>query len=404
MDNDASVEVWTHYNDRLYRLHIKVLGKNYVDYIEKVKETETKANEIIADFNKLVLPTEYDKVKVAHDWIIKNVEYNYEALTVRWSWTDSHAYGPLVLNTAICGGYTLGLKYLLHKLGIESYYITGYVSPSAIAQNGYHAWNLVKLDGKYYHIDSTWDDQTKDGIKGIWKSYDYFLLSDNSIQEKKHLSDNQVHSADDGDYILKYIKNINNFASTLGDVATAINNQYQKNEYLPGTLSISIPKIATEENTVEEMKKLIQDNFLTKDGKRLTGVIERREFSTVYSYLFHYTDENKAVDPVLIKIGEAKEGQEEAIKAYENFYNPTVTSESGVDSQSEKNTSKEAETPSEVTVQPETPESKETPSEVTVQPETPESKETAQEPEMEVTPHLRKQKRHQKSQFSQKLL
>ena len=41
-----------------------------------------------------------------------------------------------------------------------------------------HAWNMVKLDGKYYHIDNTWNDgghiTNDEGISGT----QYFLRSD----------------------------------------------------------------------------------------------------------------------------------------------------------------------------------------------------------------------------------
>ena len=41
-------------------------------------------------------------------------------------------------------------QYLLKLLGIESVIVTG----NANAQS--HAWNLVRLDGEYYYMDTTW--------------------------------------------------------------------------------------------------------------------------------------------------------------------------------------------------------------------------------------------------------
>ena len=57
-------------------------------------------------------------------------------------------YGVFVNKKAVCAGYAKATQYLLNLCGIECVYVT----------SDTHAWNLVKLEGAYYHLDTTWGD------------------------------------------------------------------------------------------------------------------------------------------------------------------------------------------------------------------------------------------------------
>ncbi len=57
-------------------------------------------------------------------------------------------YGVFVNKKAVCAGYAKAMQYLLNRCGIECAYIMSQT----------HAWNLVKLEGDYYHLDATWGD------------------------------------------------------------------------------------------------------------------------------------------------------------------------------------------------------------------------------------------------------
>ena len=57
---------------------------------------------------------------------------------------------------AVCSGFADGLKNLCDCLGIESEYVQGYTKKSD-GKLAYHAWIRVKIDGKWYNADPTWD-------------------------------------------------------------------------------------------------------------------------------------------------------------------------------------------------------------------------------------------------------
>lgn len=119
--------------------------------------------------------TDYQKEKAIHDYLVMNCEYDIDGFNSNKIRAESfNAYGALCLGIAVCEGYAEAAQLLLTRSGVESMIITG-------ESRGYaHAWNLVRLDGQYYHLDITWDDTLQNsGNNGI--RYYYFNLDDKRI-------------------------------------------------------------------------------------------------------------------------------------------------------------------------------------------------------------------------------
>ncbi len=79
-------------------------------------------------------------------------------------------YGVFVNKKAVCAGYAKAMQYLLNLCGIECTYVT----------SATHAWNLIKLEGDYYHLDVTWGDGSdtkKDKSQIDAVSYDCFCIT-----------------------------------------------------------------------------------------------------------------------------------------------------------------------------------------------------------------------------------
>lgn len=114
---------------------------------------------------------EFEKAQVMHDYLVLNTKYDYANYTANTIPNDDYtAYGVLVKHTGVCAGYASAYSILMNLLGI----------PTLVMTSDTHAWNLVKLDGNWYHIDTTWDDPVPDR-PGI-TAYDFFVLSDNKIK------------------------------------------------------------------------------------------------------------------------------------------------------------------------------------------------------------------------------
>lgn len=79
-------------------------------------------------------------------------------------------YGVFVNKKAVCAGYAKAMQYLLNMYGVECTYVT----------SSTHAWNLLKVEGDYYHMDVTWGDGTdtkaeKNQLSKI--NYDCFCIT-----------------------------------------------------------------------------------------------------------------------------------------------------------------------------------------------------------------------------------
>ena len=114
--------------------------------------------------------SDFDKARILHDYLVLTCAYdeeNYNAGTIPAA--SYSAYGALVNHVAVCNGYTLAYQKLCQAAGLECQVVRGVN----------HAWNVVKIDGQWYHVDTTWDDPVPN--RPNTTRYTYFLLSQNGI-------------------------------------------------------------------------------------------------------------------------------------------------------------------------------------------------------------------------------
>ena len=121
---------------------------------------------------------DYEKVLAAHDYIVRNCRYNKEAIDNDTLTEDDFSpYGVFVKGVAVCEGYAKAFKMLMDIAGIDCIMVTGTVNDGVA-----HAWNMVKLENDWYHVDVTFDDpepETKEIV------YLYLNVPD-SVIEKDH--------------------------------------------------------------------------------------------------------------------------------------------------------------------------------------------------------------------------
>ncbi|WP_136609003.1 transglutaminase domain-containing protein [Paenibacillus dokdonensis] len=147
-----------------------------LSYRETAAQTAYVSRRVQSILGSIIKPgmNDHEKVKVIHDWIVLNLKYDE---TLR----KYTAYDGLSSGSTVCQGYSLLTYKMLKDAGIANRIVEGTAAPRDTGISQLHAWNLVLLDGKWYHLDTTWDDPAPDKAGEIGTGY--YLRTD--VQMKK---------------------------------------------------------------------------------------------------------------------------------------------------------------------------------------------------------------------------
>ncbi len=103
---------------------------------------------------------------VLHDWLVLNCEYSVRP-------HRDMEYGALVEGKAICRGYARGFVMLAEAAGLACEY--------SFSEELIHAWTLVELDGSYYYVDPTWDDNHHERIGFVNHRHFFFASAEERL-------------------------------------------------------------------------------------------------------------------------------------------------------------------------------------------------------------------------------
>lgn len=119
--------------------------------------------------------SEVEKERYVHDFICENI--HYDKLKKPYS---HEIIGPLGQSVGVCEGIAKSVKILCDALGIWCIItVCGNNPDKGIKYR--HTWNIVKIGGKYYHLDATFDNTLTSDSRQEEIRYDYFQLSDKQI-------------------------------------------------------------------------------------------------------------------------------------------------------------------------------------------------------------------------------
>ncbi len=140
-----------------------VYYKSKEEDIKKLeKKVNAKVDEIVA--KALKEDSDFEVMLSLHDSLVKMTDYYLSG-----KYLECSAIGPLVNGRAQCDGYAKAFTLLCQEAGIPCIQVNG------LSYDDAHAWNKVKLDGKWYNVDVTADDE--------YGNYSFFCISDEQIKD-----------------------------------------------------------------------------------------------------------------------------------------------------------------------------------------------------------------------------
>ena len=117
----------------------------YRDSASKEQQVTSKIDQLKNEWGIGSL-SDIDKVKFIHDYVVTHVSYDN---------SRSHytAYDALIGGSSVCQGYALLTYRLCKTFGIDARIVSGYKKTDSGAKGENHAWNIVKVNGKYYNLE-----------------------------------------------------------------------------------------------------------------------------------------------------------------------------------------------------------------------------------------------------------
>ncbi len=135
-------------------------------------------NAVVKKCSKETDGSDYEKALWLHDWLLQQLDYDH---SLKWSSAES----ALTRKLGTCQAYESAYSKLLTAAGITN-------AETRDTYDG-HTWNAMKLDGKWYQVDCTWDD-TKDNYYNFDPTHLYFGLTD-ELMALAHNGHNKIYTA-----------------------------------------------------------------------------------------------------------------------------------------------------------------------------------------------------------------
>ena len=253
-NTEGTTEVWAKYNDALYRCVINVNNKMDTDLENKVVEIADKFRHL----------SDVDKVMAVHDYLVDHIEY-----------ADSHivrrAYGALIEKKAVCQGYAQAFQKILSNLNIEGHTVIGYNIPAEPEKPVLHEWNRVKLDGKWYYIDLTWDDTP-------WvshRNYKHFLINTPMLgkDHQKWYSLAGEAEADGSEYLYYAYKKYRSFANNKEELENIVKSQINSTNLPNVDVNVAVPNTIADYEIIDTIKKIAGRTITINENNYLRNTL-----------------------------------------------------------------------------------------------------------------------------------
>ena len=215
--------------------------------------------------------TDMERARSLHDFMVKHYSYS--------STSGGAATTMLLTNKGVCEAYSR-VYYLLAKMaGLEAHIVLG-------VAGGPHAWNMVRVNDEWYHVDVTWDDcitpeDTREG-DGVDISRRYFLINDVEMGKDHKWSISSLPSSQVKD--ASYFRKIKRFYNSYSSLWKAVDEAARSEQaYFEAYMQSFISK----DNFLRRFEKACEQY---ESFKNIVGWSGPEEKAGVVSFRFDYSD------------------------------------------------------------------------------------------------------------------
>ncbi len=153
--------------DSLGEITLKI-DRLYTD--EEKKQIDEIIDKYISDHNLTSENVTKEDIKSIHDYLIDTITYDEENAEGDEIIISNKANGALINKVALCSGYTDAFAIFMDKLNVPNFNVS----------TKDHVWNVVYYDGRWRHIDVTWDDDEFNKNN----NYNFYMISTDELLEK----------------------------------------------------------------------------------------------------------------------------------------------------------------------------------------------------------------------------
>lgn len=208
-----------------YSTYVLEKFDGYIGYI-KLNYTEENVDDIVAKIDAISLKvdeilsqiegtTDYEKELFLHDYVAKNSKYFHGEDIPRKYHTIE---GTFLEGEGVCDSFSKVFQILLDKCDINSIIVLGSMGSTP------HAWNMVNLDGEWYHTDITSSRSILDETGVI--SHAYFNVT--TDREKKFCEFDAPYLVPEATGLKYNYYNYNGFIASSDNLDEKLGDVYEK--------------------------------------------------------------------------------------------------------------------------------------------------------------------------------
>jgi len=185
------------YAGAYYKDPIKSIRKDVVDRALKFLPSRnyTKKDRMIEQMNlakKLYSLTDMEAAYMVYKWEFQNLKYDCYNFEHDWSKIDFSDDGTYSSGVGVCDGFAKLYVAMCKGMGIDAYRVVGYskgslFTPGEIPDDSDHAWNAIRIDGRYYVLDVTWGIGSCNGEKYVPNLRDSYFCPKPEAMIRTHL-------------------------------------------------------------------------------------------------------------------------------------------------------------------------------------------------------------------------